>query len=204
MQRECYNHPGKNALATCCYCGRHLCQECLMKTKDYYRCRNEHDCLNYQNKETEIDFSPVIKDGYSLVDKYFNRLLEVQDELGEIGRLFEGSASRIGDQNNEEELTTQLAKELNKQRIMGFRAYHLSKEGLALLNLTAVTIAYLKTTQELDTREKLERIEKITSYAEELEPHFNQTFKEMSKYKSLDAKEIVEAMAAQISESRKD
>ncbi len=52
---KCYNHEGKEATATCHYCRRQLCSECVIfnrKGKSYH-CKNENDCLAYQEPSLE-------------------------------------------------------------------------------------------------------------------------------------------------------
>ncbi len=66
MTQKCFNHPKINAVGTCRYCGRDLCQECLLKKEniifmppkvygykqhrkeEYFHCKDEDGCLDYQ------------------------------------------------------------------------------------------------------------------------------------------------------------
>ena len=59
MKRKCYHHPQKDALANCLYCGRFLCHTCLQKRGDVYCCKDDYDCLSFQEKENEIELLPL-------------------------------------------------------------------------------------------------------------------------------------------------
>jgi hypothetical protein len=37
---KCPNHPDKNAVYTCHYCGEHFCELCLIESGDFYYCKN--------------------------------------------------------------------------------------------------------------------------------------------------------------------
>ena len=50
IKEKCHNHPEKNSIGTCRYCGRYLCAECLVEGKGYYYCKNEEDCMRCQEK----------------------------------------------------------------------------------------------------------------------------------------------------------
>jgi hypothetical protein len=117
--------------------------------------------LEYQNNQIDTIAPPLIKDAYLSTNKYIQRLLDVEDELGEIGRFFEESALR-NIKNGEEEISGQIAEEINRNRIPGFRAFHLASEGLAVLHLLSINIAYLESSQQLDSEEKWQQVEKIT------------------------------------------
>ena len=41
MKKNCFNHPGKEALSSCHSCGRHFCADCLTEGLEYYYCKNE-------------------------------------------------------------------------------------------------------------------------------------------------------------------
>jgi len=40
MRKFCINHPTQKAFRLCHFCGDYYCEECLIKWKDYYYCRN--------------------------------------------------------------------------------------------------------------------------------------------------------------------
>ena len=54
-KKKCHNHSEKDATAACRYCGRYLCSDCLRKSGDYYCCKNEDECLAYQDHPTSPD-----------------------------------------------------------------------------------------------------------------------------------------------------
>lgn len=62
MAKNCYNHPQYKAIGTCRYCGRSLCSDCLAKGEDYYYCKNEDDCLTFQEKESDTSSLAVKKE----------------------------------------------------------------------------------------------------------------------------------------------
>jgi hypothetical protein len=51
MVNKCFNHPQNDAVGTCHYCGRFLCSHCLRRGDGYYYCKNEFECLAFQEKE---------------------------------------------------------------------------------------------------------------------------------------------------------
>lgn len=50
MNEQCYVHSKKKAIGSCRYCGRNLCEDCLIESNDYYCCINDDNCLDYQEK----------------------------------------------------------------------------------------------------------------------------------------------------------
>ena len=62
MATNCYNHPQHDAIGTCRYCGRSLCADCLATGTGYYYCRNEDDCLTFQEKESDASSLKVKKE----------------------------------------------------------------------------------------------------------------------------------------------
>jgi hypothetical protein len=60
MIRKCYTHPKNDAIGTCHYCGRCLCSECVASwRKGYYYCKDQSDCLTFQEKESDISSSTL-------------------------------------------------------------------------------------------------------------------------------------------------
>jgi len=55
MEESCFNHPNKNAVGRCHYCGRYKCVFCLTKKKDYYCCIDSNECLDFQEREITIN-----------------------------------------------------------------------------------------------------------------------------------------------------
>ena len=62
MAEKCYNHPQYDAMGTCRYCGRLLCSDCLAKGEGYYYCKNEDDCLTFQEKQSDTSSITVKKE----------------------------------------------------------------------------------------------------------------------------------------------
>ena len=197
--KKCFHHSERDPAGNCRYCGRSLCVECSSEGRDNLHCKDENDCLDYQNEESEATPVPVIPNAYSLLDTYVQRLSDVQDELGEIEKLFEESADRIRELRNEEDVSNQGAEESDRQRITGFRGFHLAHEGVSLLNLISIGIAYLESSQELETEEQVEKVEKAKEYVKEVSSLFHKTLEKMTSYESMNAQAIVKAIAAKIS-----
>ena len=63
------------------------------------------------------------------------------------------------------------------------------------MNLISISIAYLESSQELETEKQAEKIEKITEYLNEVKPLFHKTLEEMTPYKSMNAQAIVKAVS---------
>jgi hypothetical protein len=51
MVNKCFNHPQNDAVGMCHYCGRFLCVHCAQRGDGYYYCKNELDCLAFQERE---------------------------------------------------------------------------------------------------------------------------------------------------------
>ncbi|RLB82444.1 MAG: hypothetical protein DRH17_05930 [Deltaproteobacteria bacterium] len=141
--------------------------------------------------------------GNSSLDRYLRRLLEVQKELGEIGNFLKESASHIKPQAPEKDFMKQIAEEVNKQMIPGFRAYYLAQEGMALLKLIAITIAVFKSNTAAENTEQRQNLEVLSKYIDEAELLLRQTLDSMEPYKTLDSNKIVEAIAARMAERKK-
>jgi len=151
--------------------------------------------LDYQNEESAAAPVPVIPNAYSLLDTYVQRLSDVHEELGEIEKLFEESAGRTRETGSEDNVSDHAAEESERQRITGFRGFHLAGEGVSLLNLINITIAYLESSQELETEEKAEKVEKAKKYVEEVKPLFHKTLEKMTPYESEDVRKIFTAIS---------
>lgn len=71
MARKCHRHPQYNALATCHYCGRPLCSDCVATGNGYYYCKNLDDCLAFQERGADTG---------SLADKVAATVTQTSDE----------------------------------------------------------------------------------------------------------------------------
>ena len=198
MTRKCYKHPENEAIGTCRYCGRHLCTECIIFNKKgkYYHCKKEGDCMAYQESQPDpTEANKKISANEAILEKYVQRLSEVLQELGEIGKMFEESAAQINPRESETELMRQITNEVNQNRISGFCAYKLAEEGMALLSLIAIKAFSLKDMYEQSddlTRQK--KLTHLQNYVNEVEPIIRQTLNDMAPYNTLDSKKIVESM----------
>jgi hypothetical protein len=63
MESYCYFHSNNEAKYKCRWCGRVLCEQCLIynKNKKYYSCKNNDDCLTYQGNEYKPKSVPTIE-----------------------------------------------------------------------------------------------------------------------------------------------
>lgn len=189
--KKCFHHSQKESVGNCHYCGRPLCEECSLQGRAYLHCKDENDCLDYQDEGSEATPVPVIPNAYSLLDTYMQRLSDVLDELGKIRTLFEESAGRIKERGSEEDVLNQVAEELARQRITGFRGFHLAREGVSLLSLISMNTAYLESSKELETEEQAEKVRKATEYVKEVKPLLHETLEKMAPYESVNFTEIV-------------
>jgi len=162
-----------------------------LQGRAYLHCKDENDCLDYQDEGSEATPVPVIPNAYSLLDTYMQRLSDVLDELGKIRTLFEESAGRIKERGSEEDVLNQVAEELARQRITGFRGFHLAREGVSLLSLISMNTAYLESSKELETEEQAEKVRKATEYVKEVKPLLHETLEKMAPYESVNFTEIV-------------
>ena len=67
------------------------------------------------------------------------------------------------------------------------------------MNLISIGIAYLESSQELETEEQVEKVEKAKEYVKEVSSLFHKTLEKMTSYESMNAQAIVKAIAAKIS-----
>lgn len=131
---------------------------------------------------------------YASLDSHIQRFLEIQEALGEIGTIFESVGDEMAWETNPSE---QICQSFNKLRIPGFFAYHLAQEGISLLNVIAASVALVK--KDIEASEKLKA---VLSTIEESEPILRQTVYDMEPYKSMDAKEAIQLIAARTAERR--
>jgi hypothetical protein len=114
------------------------------------------------------------------LERYLQRLSEIQEELGEIGEDLQASTGGEGEETNPSGGMPQV-------RIAGFRAYHLAQEGMALLNLVAVSLAMVRATaDESDSQEQIQKLDTVNHYLDELEPILKRILKDMEPYRSLE------------------
>jgi hypothetical protein len=109
------------------------------------------------------------------LDRYLNRLAEVQEELAEIGEVLQ-------DVVQEKE---QAAYSESEARLAGFRAYHLAQEGKALLKLVSATLAVLRSSCPEDDTAQLERLDSVDRYLGDLDPVLGRIMRDMTSYSVL-------------------
>lgn len=131
--------------------------------------------------------------GYINLEDHFRRLLEIEEALGEIGAAFSSASNLVSSTPKGDNTLQQICEMVNRLRVPGFFAYHLAQEGLALLSVIAASAALAKENVGVS-----EKINSIGSHVDEAEPLFRQTIYEMEPYKSMNAKEAVETIAARM------
>lgn len=199
MTEKCYHHPERNVVATCRYCGRYLCDECLVHNKKakYYSCKDTQDCLTCQESQSTggdaymQDHEAVLKN----LDKDLHRLVEIMERMGEIGAIFEREGAKASPQSDSDALLY-INDSVNKVRILGFFAYHLAQEGLSLLHVLAVSCAIGKQSCGGSS----ERFDGILKHIDEVEPVLRQAAYDMESYTSMNP---IEALASRFAEKGK-
>jgi hypothetical protein len=141
----------------------------------------------------KLDLTPL----YLNLDKHFHRLLEIEEALGEIGAIFNRESAKTSPQNSSDALRY-IADSVNKLRIPGFFAYHLAQEGLSLLHVVAASCATGKQSGGGST----EKLDRVLKHIDEVEPVLRKALYDMEPYKSMDAKEAIEVIAARIAKEK--
>jgi hypothetical protein len=134
---------------------------------------------------------------YASLDSHVQRFIEISEALGEIGTIFESVDTKTASGSSESDPLEQISQSVNKVRIPGFFAYHLAQEALSLLNVIAASAALAKKDIEAS-----ERLKAALSKIEESEPTLRQTVYEMEPYKSMNANEAIQIIAARITEKK--
>ena len=181
MDHRCTHHPDREAVGTCCYCDRRLCEECLSTNRQGRSyCRREDDCLAYQEDQTPAGepTSPIVAyltDEYSL-DAQVKRLSEILEELGELRELLEDVG---GD-----------------QRIPGYCACKLAEEAAALAGLIAFRVDFKRKEHELSgDSQPLARAKVARDFIDqEAEPTIREFLGWAKPYSSLEATELLESI----------
>lgn len=132
------------------------------------------------------------------LEKYVRRLSEVQDELSEIGTIFESSIASLDINASQHQLLEQITLAVNKIRIPGFCAYKLAEEGLVLLNLIAVgSLSLRKVYEQSGNSSQLKKLSHLQDLIDTtIEPLMRQTLEEMTPYSTMDGRKIIESIAA--------
>lgn len=199
MTEKCHDHPERNAVATCRYCGRYLCDECLVHNKKakYYSCKDTQDCLTCQDSQS-AGGDVYMQDRKALLknlDKDLQRLVEIMERMGEIGAIFEREGAIASPQSDSDALLY-INDSVNKVRIPGFFAYHLAQEGLSLLHVLALSCAIGKES----CGDSPERFDGILKHIDEVGPVLRQTAYDMEPYTAANP---VEALASRFVEKGK-
>jgi len=181
MDLLCYHHPDREAVGTCCYCDRPLCEECLSTNrqgKSY--CQREDDCLAYQDDESPAGepISPIVAyltDEYSL-DAQVKRLSVTLEELAELRELPEDVG---GD-----------------QRIPGYCACKLAEEAAALAGLIGFRVDFMRKEYELSgDSQPLERAKEARDFIDQqAAPTIRECLGWAKPYSALEVSELLESI----------
>ena len=181
MDARCHHHPGREAVGTCCYCDRPLCEECLSTNREGKSyCRREDDCLAYQDEQSSPGepTSPILSyliDAYSL-DVQERRVSEILEELEVLKELHE-------DVEGED------------QRIAGFCACKLTEEAAALLSLISLRVDFMrKEYEQSGDAQTLERANEVKGFIErDAKPKIAASLDWAKPYGNLDVSELSES-----------
>ena len=191
MELRCHHHPGREAVGTCCYCDRPLCEECVsMNREGKSFCRREDDCLAYQDELSSPGepASPVVAyltDELSL-DAQVRRASEILEELEELKGLFE----EVGGDHEPDQIDP---------RIPGFCACKLAEEASALLALISLRVNFICREYEPSGGSgSLGRATEVKAFIEQdAEPKIRQYRDWARPYASLDASELLASIGTQ-------
>jgi hypothetical protein len=181
MDLLCHHHPDTEAVGTCCYCDRPLCEGCLATNRQGQPyCRREDDCLAYQEDESPAGEpkSPIvayITDEHSL-EAQVKRVSEILEELGELRELLEDIE---GD-----------------PRIPGYCACKLAEEADALTGLIAFRVDFMGKEYELSgDSQPLERAKEARDFIDrEAEPTIREFLSWAKPYSALEVSELLESI----------
>lgn len=135
---------------------------------------------------------------YLDLDKHFDRLLQIEEMLGEIGAIFEREILKTSPQSNSDTLSN-INDYVNKVRIHGFFAYHLAQEGLSLMHILTASCAIVKKYGAGSTKKS----DQVLQHIHEVDVLFHKASYDMEPYKSMNANEAIEVIAARITEKKK-
>lgn len=197
MDARCHHHPGREAVGTCCYCDRPLCEECLSTNREGKPyCQREDDCLAYQDELSSPGepTSPVVAyltDEFSL-DAQVRRASEILEELGELKGLLED----VGGDREPEEFDP---------RISGFCACKLAEEAAALLGLISLRVSFIRKEYEPSGgSESLDRANEVKGFIEqEAGPKIREYLAWAKPYAGLDASELLASVGTQDRQDRR-
>jgi hypothetical protein len=111
------------------------------------------------------------------LDRYLNRLAEIQEELAEIGEVLQDIVQDEASGRRSE----------SEARLAGFRAFHLAQEGKALLKLVSATLSTLRSRCPDGDDAQLQRLESVDRYLDELDPVLGRIMRDMASYSTLAA-----------------
>ena len=160
--------------------------------KEAREARKAFEKKHPQRVARPADHNPA---SYASLGAHLRRFIEINEALGESGAIFESAGAQMVSGSGEINRLELIAQNINKLRIPGFFAYHLAQEALSLLNIIAASAALAK--KEIEASERLKA---TLSLVEKSEPTLRRTVYEMEPYKSMDAKEAIEVIAARLAE----
>ncbi|MDY7030382.1 MAG: hypothetical protein SVY10_00565 [Thermodesulfobacteriota bacterium] len=197
MKIKCFHHPESEAEDTCMYCGRSLCADCLLRRNDYCCCKDEENCLEYQDGDFEPPSYTLIPNAHSLLDTYLDRLAEVRDELDKVMAEFDELVQSLEKQNDAE----QREVEKSRKKIKGFQAFHMAQENMAIISLMQLIIEYFNVNQEAKDDELIRRVDEGRAQMDELTPRLKEIMNVTEPFQSVDFQLVEKAMSIHNGES---
>lgn len=138
---------------------------------------------------------PVAK--YMNIENHVQRLIQIEDALGEIGKIFEDCAKTVP--SSDSDALNYIVDNINKLRIPGFLAYHLANEGISLLHIiTALCVINKESIRE----SSFGKIDQVLKHIDEVELYLRKTLYDMEPYESMDAKKAIEVIATRIAREK--
>jgi len=129
------------------------------------------------------------EDNISAIDRHMRRLLEIQDELGEMAPIFTDVSGQIDESSFDLE---DYVSTVNKLRVPGFYAYQLAEEGLLIIQLLAVRKTLISENDNKSEREEqyLVKLDGIEEYVNKTEEILNLTLNDMKPYRTLRGEDV--------------
>ena len=134
------------------------------------------------------------EDNISAIDRHMRRLLEIQDELGEMAPIFTDISGQTDRSSFDlEDYESDYVSRVNKLRVPGFYAYRLAEEGLIIIQLLAVRKTLINENDNKSEREKqyLARLDGIEEFVNKAEEILKLTLDDMKPYRTLRGEDVV-------------
>jgi len=207
MEKHCCHHPDVEAAETCCYCGRHFCQECLNRNaQGKYFCKREEECLAYQEGDAAPgqEFSPVTE--YLLdetaLDRYEQRITEILEELEDLQGLMQ--KPKAASESGEAEVPAEAQDTPETVQAAGFCALKVAEQGAALLDLLLFRTEFMCRKCEFTGRAPaLQEWSRLKDYLnDQAGPKIRKALEGLKEYEGLDPESMLEPVLRDLQEER--